>query len=82
MPESVKKELMPPRNAKELKQFILIHFPILSWLWSYQPKFLINDIIAGITVSVMHIPQGECIHQIIVKALYKAVYKYDEMVCS
>ena len=50
---------MPPTTIKELKQFILVHFPILSWLWSYQPKFLIGDITAGITVSVMHIPQGQ-----------------------
>ena len=50
---------MPPRNPKELKQFILVHLPILSWVWSYQLKFLIGDIIAGITVSVMHIPQGQ-----------------------
>ena len=50
---------MPPRTAKELKQFIFVHFPILSWFWSYQPKFLIGDITAGITVSVMYIPQGQ-----------------------
>ena len=49
---------MPPRNAKELKQFVLVHLPILSWLWSYQPKFLIGDIIAGISIAIMHIPQG------------------------
>ena len=53
---------MPPRTAKEWKQFILIHFPILGWLWSYQLKFLINDIISGVTVSVMHIPQGQCMY--------------------
>ena len=59
MPESLKRGLMPPRTAKELKQFIFVHFPILSWFWSYQPKFLIGDITAGITVSVMYIPQGQ-----------------------
>jgi len=49
---------MPPRNVKELKQFTLVHLPILSWLWSYQPKFLIGDITAGISIAIMHIPQG------------------------
>jgi len=49
---------MPPRNAKELKKFFLAHIPILSWLWSYQPKFLIGDIIAGITTSIMQISEG------------------------
>ena len=59
MPETLKKELMPPTSIKELKQFILVRLPILGWLWSYQPKFLIGDITAGITVSIMHIPQGQ-----------------------
>ena len=59
MPETLKKELMPPMSIKELKQFILVRLPILSWLWSYQSKFLIGDITAGITVSIMHIPQGQ-----------------------
>ena len=49
---------MPPRTTKELKQFIMFRLPILSWLWSYQPKFLIGDITAGITVSIMHISEG------------------------
>ena len=58
VPESLKRELMPPKNSKELKQFVLFRVPILSWLWSYQPKFLIGDITAGITISIMHISEG------------------------
>ena len=59
VPESLKKELMPLMSINELQQFILVRLPILSWLWSYQPKFLVGDITAGITVSIMHIPQGQ-----------------------
>ena len=66
---------MPPRNPKELKQFILVHLPILSWVWSYQPKFLIGDIIAGITVSVMHIPQGQHNTDFEVKLVYNTVWR-------
>ena len=58
MPELLKRELMPPKTAEELKQFILLRLPILSWLWSYQPKFLIGDFTAGITVAIMHVSEG------------------------
>ena len=58
VPKLLKKELMPPRTTKELKQFFLMRLPILSWLWSYQPKFLIGDITAGITIAIMHISEG------------------------
>ena len=57
-PEPVLSALKPPLNKKEWKQFVLVHLPILSWVWSYRPSFLFGDIIAGITVAIMHIPQG------------------------
>ena len=34
------------------------HLPILDWLPKYQRKYLSTDILAGITVGVMVIPQG------------------------
>lgn len=34
--------------------------PIASWLPRYQPKkWLLGDVIAGLTVGIVHIPQGE-----------------------
>ena len=57
-PEPVWSALKPPMNKKEWRQFVLVHLPILSWVWSYQPAYLFGDIIAGITVAIMHIPQG------------------------
>lgn len=36
-------------------------FPVLSWLPSYPWKQdLIPDILAGLTVGIMSIPQGKC----------------------
>jgi hypothetical protein len=44
----------------EWKEVILSHVPMLRWLPKYSvKKDLIADIIAGITVAVMHIPQGK-----------------------
>ena len=57
-PEPVFSALKPPLNKKEWRQFVLVHLPILSWVWSYRPAYLFGDIIAGITVAIMHIPQG------------------------
>jgi SulP family sulfate permease len=34
------------------------YFPILEWVQNYQKQWLKNDIMAGITVGVMLIPQG------------------------
>ena len=40
------------------KVYILSFLPILSWLPKYNWKSnLINDLVAGFTVAVMHIPQ-------------------------
>ena len=58
-PEPVRSALIPPLTAREWLEFLLIHVPIIRWVWTYQAKFLVGDIIAGITVAIMHIPQGE-----------------------
>ena len=59
IPEPLRSSLMPPRTRQQWMKFALLRLPILSWLWSYKPRYLVGDVIAGITVSVMHIPQGE-----------------------
>lgn len=41
-------------SVKILKRRI----PILSWILKYQPKFLLEDMVAGITVGLTAIPQG------------------------
>ncbi|CAG2163250.1 unnamed protein product [Oppiella nova] len=39
--------------------FFLRLFPIINWIKSYSIKeYLINDVIAGFTILILHIPQG------------------------
>ncbi|CRK91410.1 CLUMA_CG005083, isoform A [Clunio marinus] len=53
--ENIKEEI---RNFK-VRNAVLDFCPVLRWLPQYQiHKSLMNDIIAGITVAIMHIPQG------------------------
>lgn len=33
-------------------------FPIIGWLPRYNPRWIINDVIAGLTIGLMLIPQG------------------------
>lgn len=42
-----------------LKTSITSKLPILTWLPAYNPRdSLLGDIIAGVTIAIMHIPQG------------------------
>lgn len=45
---------MKSSGTKPFKQYL----PILEWLPSYKKQYLKNDIIAGLTVGIMLIPQG------------------------
>lgn len=38
--------------------YALDKFPVIGWLPRYNPKWLINDLIAGLTVGLMLIPQA------------------------
>ena len=57
-PEPVRSALTPPLTRGAWLEFLLIHVPILRWVVTYRPSFFIGDIISGITVAIMHIPQG------------------------
>lgn len=47
-------------SSSKCKEFALTLFPIASWLPKYQWKTdIVNDLIAGFTVAIMHIPQGD-----------------------
>lgn len=39
-------------------QYALDKFPIIGWLPKYNPRWLLNDVIAGLTIGLMLIPQG------------------------
>ncbi|KAL2019174.1 hypothetical protein VTK56DRAFT_10046 [Thermocarpiscus australiensis] len=44
-----------PRAAVE---YVADKFPIIGWLPRYNPRWLVNDVIAGLTLGLMLIPQG------------------------
>ncbi|KAK7426547.1 hypothetical protein QQZ08_007006 [Neonectria magnoliae] len=39
-------------------QYVADKFPIIGWLPKYNPRWIINDVIAGLTIGLMLIPQG------------------------
>ncbi|KAK3988917.1 sulfate transporter family-domain-containing protein [Cladorrhinum sp. PSN332] len=44
-----------PRASAE---YVLDKFPIIGWLPRYNYRWLVNDVIAGLTIGLMLIPQG------------------------
>ena len=48
----------PPSTCRGWLDFFLTRLPIIGWVLGYQPSYFIGDIISGITVAIMHIPQG------------------------
>ncbi|CAN8102040.1 unnamed protein product [Discula destructiva] len=50
------------RGARALpsasKQYVLDKVPIVGWLPHYNPRWILNDVIAGLTLGLMLIPQG------------------------
>ena len=49
----------PPSTCHGWLDFFLTRLPIIGWVLGYQPGYFIGDIISGITVAIMHIPQGK-----------------------
>ena len=48
------------KKAKDLetyKNYLYKKIPILNWLPSYEKSFIVPDLISGITIGVMNIPQ-------------------------
>ncbi|XP_019851375.1 PREDICTED: solute carrier family 26 member 10-like [Amphimedon queenslandica] len=58
LPQPIRNSLKPPTNKNEWKRFLYVHLPIVHWVISYTPKYLIGDVIAGLTIGVAHIPMG------------------------
>ena len=38
--------------------YTLDKFPIIGWLPRYNPRWIVNDVIAGLTIGLMLIPQA------------------------
>ena len=43
---------------KPLQYFILDRLPFIQWLRRYRPRTLVSDLIAGLTVGLMVVPQA------------------------
>jgi hypothetical protein len=54
----VKKYYKPTPNC--MKDYILARFPFFLWIFSYDFKEnIVKDLMSGITIGVVHIPQGK-----------------------
>ena len=38
--------------------YVTDKFPIIEWLPKYKPRWLVSDVIAGLTLGIMLIPQS------------------------
>ncbi|KAH6631200.1 sulfate transporter family-domain-containing protein [Chaetomium sp. MPI-SDFR-AT-0129] len=47
-----------PSNTRYVVDYVSEKFPIIGWLPRYRPRWLINDVVAGLTIGLMLIPQG------------------------
>ncbi|XP_022255624.1 solute carrier family 26 member 6-like isoform X2 [Limulus polyphemus] len=55
--EKLKKSCSCTRNC--VIRFFFVFFPIIRWLPQYQPReYLLNDLVSGFTILILHIPQG------------------------
>ncbi|KAI1331012.1 sulfate permease [Xylariaceae sp. FL0255] len=50
--------LLPKQLPSATKHYLLDKLPIIQWLPSYSPSWLLSDFMAGLTIGVMLIPQG------------------------
>ncbi|TRY70415.1 hypothetical protein TCAL_17317 [Tigriopus californicus] len=69
----------PIRKPKSWKKIFNKYLPITDWLFNYNVKAdLVSDIITGITIAIMHIPQGMAYAQLAetdeMVGLYTAVF--------
>ena len=46
----------------------MVKVPIIQWVWTYKMEYFISDIVAGITVAILHVPQGTVKHIIIIQS--------------
>lgn len=76
MKKSVKKCCAPCSSGSALLQTIVSFVPILSWLPRYRWRAdLMHDVIGGLTVGIMHVPQG-LISSFSFSLFYLALWRY------
>lgn len=47
-----------PELPQQSIQYALSKVPIVQWLPRYSPRWLLNDVLAGITIGVLLVPQS------------------------
>uniref|UniRef100_A0A1I8AR24 Sulfate_transp domain-containing protein n=1 Tax=Steinernema glaseri TaxID=37863 RepID=A0A1I8AR24_9BILA len=50
--------VLPSCNQRQLLNWSFEFFPIIKWLKEYKLFFLMSDIIAGLTVAILNVPQA------------------------
>ena len=45
-------------TPQQSKLYVTDKFPIIGWLPKYNPRWVISDVIAGLTLGIMLIPQS------------------------
>lgn len=84
IPEPIKSYFVPPKKGDEWLQFLFIRLPILNWVWSYKPKQIAGDLLAGIVVGFAHITESECapyLHAVLVETLV-SLSQLQPLCCS
>ena len=68
IPEPIKSYFVPPKKGDEWLRFLFIRLPILNWVWSYKPKQIAGDLLAGTVIGFAHIPESEYVHEVLLHA--------------
>ncbi|KAL5501945.1 hypothetical protein EMCRGX_G008628 [Ephydatia muelleri] len=58
VPEPLYTDLKPPMSREAWMRFLLTRLPILHWIWTYELQFLFKDIVAGVSVTLILVPQA------------------------
>ncbi|KXJ91757.1 sulfate permease [Microdochium bolleyi] len=64
----------PKRILPAVSEYSLSKFPIIEWLPRYNPSWLVQDFVAGLTIGVMLIPQGLAYAQIATIPIENGLY--------
>uniref|UniRef100_A0AC34FG39 STAS domain-containing protein n=1 Tax=Panagrolaimus sp. ES5 TaxID=591445 RepID=A0AC34FG39_9BILA len=56
--KAVKNYLKPCTSPMNFLLSVKSFFPIITWLSTYEKSWFISDMIAGIVIAILHVPQG------------------------
>ena len=56
--KAFKNYLKPCTSPKNFIVSVKGFFPIITWLSAYQKSWFLSDMIAGVVIAILHVPQG------------------------